>query len=500
MTRASEPVAGKRHGAPILSVPAWSVPAWSVPAWSIAAFATPILLAAACILFVRAAFGFQFPVPWPDETGFVAPAFDFARSGSFFDPGMNPDRTVMWMPPGYMVLLAAMFRIFGYSFALARWVSASSCLAALFCCATLARRMASGWRLAASGWVIAAAFLSPLMLIDANIARMEMVFAAIVLLAIAAIRAEKFAAAAALIAIAGLVHFNAVYFVPPLLAAVTIAALRGRLHRPRTADWFAMSAAALAWLAYGAHIAANWHGFQDDMAFQFALKRFVSINDTARPLWPVLAAASLAAAAALLRRLDAASMVALSGAAFVVMAHNGHELWYDYGQPLGFACIALAFLADGPKRPAPAAAWMRTTTAMNAAAAAAAAAAIFLTLLSAATVTDMLRPLLPHRAMITRNIVPASDIAKVRRFIATLQPGATVDFGWSGMELFFLADLARVGAHWSIIRHSVTQVVPFRKADWRIVCDSSEFPSYLFKFDIGHPRQGADSGCDIIRQ
>jgi hypothetical protein len=53
--------------------------------------AAPFLLAVGCILFVRIGLGFQFPVPWPDETGFVAPAFDFARSGSFFDSGMNPD-------------------------------------------------------------------------------------------------------------------------------------------------------------------------------------------------------------------------------------------------------------------------------------------------------------------------------------------------------------------------------------------------------------------------
>ncbi len=452
-------------------------------------FAMPLAASGCAILFVRIVLGFQFPVPWPDETGFVAPAFDFAQSGSFFDPGLNPDRIVMWMPPGYMILLAAVFRLFGYSFAIARWVSAISCLVALGCCAALAWTSALGWRRVVASWVIAAAFLSPFMLIDANIARMEMVFAAIMLLAIAAAWRDRLILAAALIGADGLVHFNAVYFVPPLVAAGMIAALRGRFAAPKAADWLAAAAAMIAWLAYAVYAAAQWGGFREDMAFQFALKRFISVNDAAHPWWPVLAGAVLAMGVAVWRRLDRASMTGLFGAGFLVMAHNGHELWYDYGQPLGFACIALAVLAErGP-----------LTRLGVAASGVAVACSLVLVVVTDTRITESLRPLLPHRAMMHRGVVPVADIAKVGAFIGTLSPGTTVNFGWSGMELFFLGDLARSGAHWSIIRHSVTQVLPLRKTDWQVVCDSSEFPAFLFRFDAGHPRKGADTGCQIIR-
>jgi len=445
-------------------------------------FAAPLLLAACAILAVRALLGFQFPVPWPDETGFVAPAFDFARTGSFFDPGLNPDRVVMWMPPGYMLLLAALFRVAGYSYALARWVSTIACLISLALAASLAWRLCAGWRRVAAASAVAIAFATPFMLIDTNVARMEMPFAAVILLALRATTAGRPFVAAACVAAAGLIHVNAIYFVPPVAIAFIAGARHRQFPRPGAADCLAMTAAALAWAAYAVDIARNWPGFQADMAMQFALKEFIANNDPAHPLWPMLAAAALAAAALLSRRrFDPA----LFGLAFLVQAHNGHELWYDYGQPLGFALIAVALLATPP-----------TSTSRDIPLA---AAAIILSAVIGWRITDALRPLLPHPAMLHRDVVPAADIARVRRFIATLPPGTTVDFGWTGMELFFLDDLARAGAHWTILRHSVTQVWPLRRADWRVVCDSTEFPAFLFKFDIGHPRQGADTGCEIVR-
>jgi hypothetical protein len=228
------------------------------------------------------------------------------------------------------------------------------------------------------------------------------------------------------------------------------------------------------------------------MAFQLMVKRYFGQDDPAHPLWPVLAGAALTAVALVRHaRPDGAAACALFGLAFLVMAHNGHELWYDYGQALGLALIAIALLAapTGVRwQPVP---WR---AAWGAAVLAAALAAVM-----AARVTEAMQPLLPTQAMLTRSVVAPGEIAKVRAFIATLQPGDMVNFGWNGTELFFLDDLARAGAHWTIIRHSVTQVWPLRPYDWRVRCDSSEWPPKMFAFDIDFPRQGKDTGCDIIR-
>jgi hypothetical protein len=449
--------------------------------------AVPILAAAGAILLVRIALRFQFPVPWPDETGFVAPAFDFARSFSFFDPGMNPDRVVMWMPPGYMLLLAAVFRIAGYSFALARWVSALSCLAALGLTAALGWRLTSGWRRVAACWVTAAAFLSPFMLISANIARMEMVFAALILAALTCCTRQLLYPAVALLVLAGLVHFNAVYFLAPLTVLLVAAAWQRKLTWPGLTDWVALGAALLAATAYAVQVALNWPGFQADMAFQFALKRYISAADAGHVSSVIVIAAGLAAFAAWRLRLGARAALPLFGAGFVFMARQGHELWYCYGYTLGFGLIALSLLTETPQN------WRSGTLV-------AALCASFMIPFLDLRIDSGLRALLPTAAMLHRDVVSDSEITKVRRFIATLPPGATVDFGWSGMELFFLDDLARAGARWTIIRHSVTQTRPLRPAEWRVVCDSSELPSFLFRFDIDHQRKGVDSGCEIIAQ
>jgi hypothetical protein len=454
-----------------------------IAVWQSLLQACPILAAAAAILFVRAVLGFQFPVPWPDETGFVAPAFDFARHGTFFDPGLNPDRVVMWMPPGYMLLLAGVFRVFGYSFALARWVSALLCLTSLGLCAWLAWRLTAGWARVIAAWGLGLAFLSPYMLIDANLARMDMLAACIVLLALACAAAGRLLIAVSLVAAGMTVHFNVGYFAVPLALALADAAYHRRLNRPDGIDALAAAFACLALGLYAMHVLRNFPGFQADMAFQFKAKQFYGQNDPAHPLWPVLGGAALAALAFWRwRRFDGAAVCAAFGAAFIVMAHNGHEIWYDFGQPLGFALIALALLAE------PAMPWRFVS----------AGAAIVFAAVMATRITPAMQPLLPTRAMIHRNIVAPAEIAKVRAFIATLKPGQTVAFGWTGMELFFLNDLDRVGARWTIIPHSVTQFFPVRTYDWRVVCDSSDWPAFLFPFDLNHQRQGRDTGCTVF--
>ena len=80
-----------------------------------------VLLLAALV--VRLCMPFEFPIPWNDETVFIAPAHTLSIEGTFFVDALNAERVVMWMPPGYMLLLAGVFKVVGYSFDIARWVS-----------------------------------------------------------------------------------------------------------------------------------------------------------------------------------------------------------------------------------------------------------------------------------------------------------------------------------------------------------------------------------------
>lgn len=444
----------------------------------------PLLLAVCGIVFVRSALGFQFPVPWPDETGFLAQAFDLAHTGSFFDPGLNPDRVVMWMPPGYMVVLAAVFRCLGYSFSLARWVSTLFCLASLAVVVVLTWRLAAGWRRTMMAWAIGVTFASPVMLLDSNIARMEMLFCFLILLALSCSLSGRLYVAAALVAVAGLVHFNAVYFVVPVVVCFAMELWSRGVPRPDAGDWLALSLAALALSAYGVYVACNWPGFVADMRFQFSTKIFFGREDPAHPAWLVWAGV-VAALPPLFFRTRIAAATAQFGVAFLLMDHEGHELWYDYGLPLGFTLILLSLTLASARDWRGRGAWTIGTAGM--------------VILASLRSTPAMQSLLPQWRMLHRSVVAPTEIAKVRTFIGTLHAGDTVNFGWSGMEPFFFTDLARMGAHWSIVRHSVTQVLPMRAAEWRVMCDSSEWPPALFQFDIAFPRTGRDTGCDIMR-
>lgn len=447
-----------------------------------------LLPAGLAILLVRALLGFQFPVPWPDETGFIAQAFALAYHGTLFEPALNPDRTVMWMPPGYLVLLAGIYRVFGYGFALTRWVSALAMLAGVALAARVALRLTAGWHRYVALACVGVAFLSPYVLIDANIARMEAVFALLILLALNALLDGRTLAAASVVTAAGLVHFNAIYFVPAVVVDAAWRWASQRLARPSVADVLAAACVVAGWLLYGALIFANWPGFLADMKLQFTLKQFYGLDDPAHPVWIVLAAAGCALLAALPPRSPPALAVALTGLGFVVMAHFGHEIWYDFAQPVGFMLLAMACLGSGDWRPP----WR----------AAAFLPALTMMAFTAVRMTPAMAVLRPHVAMLSRSIVAPAEIVKVRQFIAGLPPGQAVDFGWSGMEPFFFDDLRRSGARWQIIRHSVTEPFPLRASDWRVVCDSSEWPALVRQFDIDFPRVGRDTGCQIhaVRQ
>ena len=448
-----------------------------------------VSITASIMILCRACFGFQFPVPWPDETGFVSPAYNLAFTGSLFDAGMNPDRIVMWMPPGYMVLLAGAFRVFGYSFALVRWISAGFVLAALAVAASVAWRATSGWRRPLAVAAIALAFVSPGMLLTGNNGRMESLFCCLMLLALAAGTANRLYLMTALLGFGALVHPNAMYFLPILPIAFGARAWSGTLSLPGRCGWLALALCAVAWCAYVALIVTHWPGFVQDMRAQIAVRQWNMANPEYSRRYLYAAFLLLLWRAVAVRRFDRGMLLACFGVSFVAMVNVGREIWYDYGLPLGFALLAVGLLSETQSPPRG-----RRSAVTLAAALVSFAMIPFLCLRT----TPTMRSLLPTAAMLDRNVVPASDIAKVRRFISTLKSGDTVDFGWTGFECFFLGDLDRVGARWTIIRHSVTQSKPLRGSDWRVACDSDEIPKMLLRFDMSFKRQGLKSGCDIL--
>ena len=74
-----------------------------------------VLVAAVVYLWLHAGASLTFPIPWPDEASAMWPAIAIERTGSLFAPQLNPERDVLWMPPGYMVVSGLIFKVFGFS-------------------------------------------------------------------------------------------------------------------------------------------------------------------------------------------------------------------------------------------------------------------------------------------------------------------------------------------------------------------------------------------------
>ena len=451
-----------------------------------------VLLLAALV--VRLGMAFEFPVPWSDETAFIAQAYALSTDGTFFVDALNAERVVMWMPPGYMLLLAGVFEVFGYSFDTARWVSTLCYLASAALALVLLRQLVLPGRylwLALAATLLA--FLSPYTLAAGNIARMEALYTALFLASLLALIKGRPGLGLALVLFSAVVHFNAVYMLLPYAVLVLWTILRRQTLTLHATDLLALLLAAVALVGYGLMVADNLAGFIEDMKFQFAFK---SLGE---PMgggsgWLKLGLALSLAGVQLLhsRRFGADVALSLYGAAFMALALHGQSMWYDFAFVLADWLLLLSVLVTlaGTERR-----WLRLSGLLL-------AAGLSLALLGHGYgKREHFAALWPRAELLTRSFLAPAEIERVRHWIGTLPEGTRVSFGYSGVEPFFLDELHRAGVTWSGTRHSVTQVLPMRKDDFRVACDSSLYPTYLFIFDwdITPPREGGDTGCRIIK-
>lgn len=450
-----------------------------------------MLLLVMVVLFIRLQLGFEFPIPWNDETAFIAQAFEFSRTGSFYVYGLNSERVVMWMPPGHMLLLAGVFKVFGYSYEISRWVSALLYLGAFAVCLLAVRECLGGWRRNLALGLLLLAFLSPYSLAIANIARMESLYTLIFLLSLLAALRGKYTLGLALVLLGAVVHYNAVYFLLPYAVLVLWKILRRETLVVGPGELLGLVMAALVLLIYGLFVIKNIDGFWQDMRFQFEYKLGSPVMGGRRGL-TLLAAVCLLPVLQLLahRRFDPQVLLSLYGIAFIAMTLNGHSMWYYYAYNLGFCLLLLGVLASSAELQG---LWWRAVLGLL-------FVLLALQLLHYSNRSTVeFDPLKPSWSMLSRDFLPPQEIEHVRQFISGLPPKATVSFGYTGVEPFFFADFARADALWSGSAHSVSQVFPPRSLNYRVFCDSAMFPAYLSIYDWdGYPRKSEDSGCQII--
>lgn len=296
-------------------------------------------LAVSVWLHVRA--DFTFPLPWDDEISFLMPALNLVERGTLSAPELNPAREVFWMPPGYAVLCAALFKITGFSVEAARWFSWVSVAGIYLLLAGWLREFPMRWLMLT---VLTLFFVSSPFVVAGNIARMDALALLFVVSAIVLLARGRVWSAAPLLAFSVLVHPLAAYFA--IAALVIVLAYRGELcWRPARVELVLMLLAVVALGLYAIHIVRHWADFASDMAMQLDRKA------ARRPLywltqWPVpayLALIVLAGALAFVRRKILMPPLALA-ASCLVLHVTGREMWYGIYKSAGWFLFGASLL------------------------------------------------------------------------------------------------------------------------------------------------------------
>ncbi|MBL4686775.1 MAG: glycosyltransferase family 39 protein [Nannocystaceae bacterium] len=293
-------------------------------------------LAAHAVLHLRA--GWTLPVPWPDEVHFLMPAQSLAASGTLWVPGLHPERPLMWMPPGYATMMAAVFSITGPSLLVARGIS----MLAVWIAALALWRLAGSVAHRGLATIVAGLFLlHPAVVVIGNVARMDAVVLAMSLTAAACLDRRP-VLAVGLLVLATLVHPNGAFFLVAAAVYILVGLRRGTLVlRPTRAELGVLVIAAVALCAYAMHAASHWPGLVQDMAFQVARKtdRDVWLSFTGRRMWMALA---LVAMLVWPQRRDGHARLLVVGLPAYLVQRLGHEMWYHPFDVLFTAVFAVA--------------------------------------------------------------------------------------------------------------------------------------------------------------
>lgn len=451
------------------------------------------LTLAAVLIIQRTVFAFEYPIPWNDEVAFIAQAFALSTENTLFVWGLNQEQIVMWMPPGYMIMLAAFYKVFGYSFELTRWISSALYFMSILTILHIIKYETKSNIILYSIALLLmlTTFLSPYSLTIANIARMESFYFLLFTLSLLFFTKNLSGVALAIVIASATIHYNAIYFLFPASVFILWCITTNKSITIRSFELLSLCVSALVILTYLLFVANNLNSFIQDMQFQFEWKKIGEVM-SGRKGWITLAALSLIPICILFisKTFNTSMWLSLYGISFIAMALNGHNMWYSFAFQTGYMLLAISviILLNQYKQ-------KKIQTIL-----------IFICIpLIAQQLNyawgkhDQFSPMLSLIKSPSQSFLNKEDINKTRKALHALPSGSSISFGYTGVEPFFFNTMYQAGLKWGIPGNSVTQLHPVRSMDYRVHCDSSLFPKYLFMYDWdGYPRKGEDTGCALI--
>jgi hypothetical protein len=305
------------------------------------------------MLWVHGAAGYTFPVPWPDEAVFVHQAISIQDSNSLLTPYLSESRAILWMPPGYVILLGLIFKIFGSSLFIARIASFVLTISILGILAWMLRNDPARFSLLLLTGLF---FLNRFVIILGNTARMEPLLILGVVAAMALLLEKKNNKAIALLFALLIIHPNAVYFLAAGLVVVLLQRfVFGEGAAAHRFDKITIVLVLALFAAYVVYAGLHWSDFLRDMSYQFIRK---SRRNMAAPLLTpgvlVFVGINLAAViVALVRKERGPMLFGIFALFFWPVNKIGQEMWYQVFDVFAilFLSIALIQLLNPARKP-----------------------------------------------------------------------------------------------------------------------------------------------------
>jgi hypothetical protein len=295
-------------------------------------------------VWVHFASGYTFPVPWPDEAVFVQQAVSFQQHGSLYSPSLSDVRSILWMPPGYMVLLGILFKVFGSGLFVARCISLVLTLASLALLAWILRVYQARFHFLVLAGLL---FLDRFFVITANVARMESLLILGIVGAIALFHERKSGAALMVLLGLPLIHPNGFYFVCAGLVFILVQKLflNEEMRFDRSAKWI-LALVLILGTGYLLYAASHWSEFLRDMAFQFARKsrRNLIAPFSMNGNLIVLLVTLITIIVGLIRKEGRVVLFAVFSLSFWFVNRIGQEMWYQVFDAMAGLMLVIALI------------------------------------------------------------------------------------------------------------------------------------------------------------
>lgn len=315
-----------------------------------AAFWGSVGVVAVAMIVVHVAAGLTLPAPWGDEAFFVWQARAFERFGNFAAPELDSTRPILLLPFVYQALLGIAFKIFGYSFELARAISLIFTITGFGLLAATVRR---GSAPLVALVVIAGFMMSSTFVAMANNARMEALLFAIVCAALLLLQTGRAWAALAILALSPMVHPNGVLFLTPV-AVHAVVNLQIYRTKPNRLAIGVFALAAFTWLANGLYAVSHWAGLMHDLAYRLSETTTANSGWEQYGGWHAVSLALIVSAGVVgaWRKVRIGHFIALAVGSWL-MSRLRVETWYEVFGGLAYLMLSLAIIEivmqEGPR-------------------------------------------------------------------------------------------------------------------------------------------------------